>query len=378
MALAAPLTSSDFFHYLVTGRLMVLGKNPFSVPLAEVGPTPLLALAAPRWLHDVTSYGPLTNLLFGAAAWAGALVGAPLWGAAVAFKLMMAGCHLGFVGPGGPTPCAGIGPVASGARTLAIAAFCPLLAWEVSGQAHNDGILVLALMLFVTAAVDERPLLAVVAIAAGTCAKVTLAPILALYLVFLLRTRGAPALGYPVAALGVGVVLMLPFLRDFHGFGPMLAAIKGASRSHSLGDFLYNVLAPLGPEVQRQAVRLSFVLCLVVCGVAFAHALRARTVPALLRGGLLFLLAWDLTIPAFQPWYVSWLFPFAVAETDPRWRRLVGAYAIWTVLQWAAPIDPFTTVAVDAYVIWQAVRLLRGGGAPDAAGSAQPADPARP
>jgi hypothetical protein len=119
------------------------------------------------------------------------------------------------------------------------------------------------------------------------------------------------------------------------------------------------VLAPVGPGAQEQAVRASFILCLGVCAVAFAHAVRARTTPQMLRGALVFLLAWDMTIPTFQPWYVSWLLPFAVAEQDPRWRRLVGIYAFGSVLTWAAPIDPFSTMAVNGYVVWQMAKLRR-------------------
>jgi hypothetical protein len=362
VVLAAPLTSSDVFHYLMTGRLVFIGKNPFSVPLDQAGSAPLLALAEARWCHDTTIYGPIMNLLLGAASWIGQLAGSPNGGSAAAFKLMMLACHLGFLVLAAHYLRVHR-PAGDGARTLAIASFCPLIAWEITGQAHNDGLLVLALMLFILAAVEGRTLLAVLAVAGGTYAKVTLAPILALYLVFLLRTKGARAALYGVAALGLGVLSMLPFRRGFHGFGPMLEAIEHTARSHSLGDFFYNVLAPFGPRVQDQAVRSSLLLCLGVCAIAFVHALRARTVPSLLRGAFLFLLAWDLTIPSFQTWYVTWLFPFAVAEPDPRWQRLICVYGVWSAIEWAAPIDPYTTMAVNAYVIWQAAKLLRTGDA---------------
>ena len=353
---AAPLTSSDLFHYLVTGRLQALGLNPFAVPLGDVDAGALTALAAPRWLRDTTSYGPLANLALRAAAEAGDLVGSPAWGAAVAFKLMMAACAAAFTALAARWLRAHR-PEKEGARTLALVAFCPPIAWEITAQAHNDGILLVALAIFVAAALDGRDLTATLAIAAGTYAKITLAPILAIYLVFLLRRRGPRALLHVLAAAALGAALMLPFLRGLHGLGPTLAAIRGASQSHSLGDFFYNVLAPAGPAAQAQAVNASFVLCLAVCGVAFAHALRARAAPEMLRGAWVFLLAWDLTIPTFQPWYVCWLFPFAVVETDARWRRLIGVYGVWTVLQWAAPIDPFTTMAVNAYVIWRVAKL---------------------
>src|SRR5262249_12683034 len=133
-------------------------------------------------------------------------------------------------------------------------------------------------------------------------AKITLAPILALHLLFLLRRRGARAVLHGLAALGLGVLLMIPFLGGFRGFGPTATVIKESAVSHSIGDFFQNVLAPLGPEAQARGVKATLYLCVAVCAVAFANALRARTAPALLRGAFLFLLAWDMTIPLFQTW----------------------------------------------------------------------------
>jgi hypothetical protein len=72
-----------------------------------------------------------------------------------------------------------------------------------------------------------------------------------------------------------------------------------------------------------------------------------------------FFLVWDLTFPAFQPWYLAWLLPFVVAENDARWQRLVAVYAALTVLTWAAPVDPFSTMVVNGYVVWKAVKLAR-------------------
>ncbi len=282
-AFAAPLTSSDLFHYLVTGRLSFLGENPFAVPLGAVDAGPLTSLAASRWLHDTTAYGPLAVLLFRAAAEAGALAGAPYWGSAVAFKLMMAACAAAFVLLADRTLRAHR-PGADGARSVALAGFCPLVSWEIGAQAHNDGILLVALMIFVAAALPRRDLAATLALAAATWAKITIAPILALWLVFLARDRGPRAILHALAAAALGALLMIPFLRGLHGLGPTLAAFRNASPTHSLGDFFVNVLAPLGPAAQTGAVRATLVLCVAASAVAFARALRARTVPDLLRG----------------------------------------------------------------------------------------------
>ena len=68
---------------------------------------------------------------------------------------------------------------------------------------------------------------------------------------------------------------------------------------------------------------------------------------------------WNFTVPLFQPWYIVWLLPLAIAEADERWTDLIGAYANLSVLQWAVQLDPLTTVAIDAWVGVRAVRLWR-------------------
>jgi hypothetical protein len=37
----------------------------------------------------------------------------------------------------------------------------------------------------------------------------------------------------------------------------------------------------------------------------------------------------------------------------------VAIYGICSVLQWTVQADPLSTVAIDAWVVWEAVRLLR-------------------
>lgn len=365
--LAAPITSTDFFNYLGHGLLQLAGENPFATGPVLLGPGPVVDLIPVQAAGIASPYGPVANLVFGAAAHVGELVGAPNWGTAIALKAMMTATALAVLGL-----AAGFvrrhQPGAQGAHSLAILAFNPLLAWEVSGQGHNDGLLVLALMLFVVAATQGRELLAVLALTAGTFTKIVLAPLLGIYLLFLLRTRGLRAVAYGAAGLAVGALLMLPYIQGFPGLGPMAAALAGTagSRGHSLADLLDILLRNIAPALNEPVDRACVALCVAVCGVAFlAAAWRPRTVPQVFRGLLLFLLALDMTVPLLQPWYVTWLFPLALVETDPRWQRLIFLYGIGTVMQWTIQLDPLTTVAVNAYVAWRAIRLLREGRRPE-------------
>jgi hypothetical protein len=356
MALAAPITSSDFYQYVAYGLLDLAGKNPLAYGPSALGPTPLLDLISVRWLTQPSVYGPVMLSLFRFAAWAGASLGAPLWGTAIAIKLMMTAFTLLAVA----LAAAVQGPQRE--HATAIFAFSPLLAWELSGQGHSDAVLLLALICFVWAATAGNEWLAMLAITAGTLGKLTLAPILALYLLFLFRHRKLRAIAFGAGAIAFAAVLMLPYLQGFPGFGPLLGAVR-STRSHSLGDLLAVALSRFGPAAQDAAVRGTFVLCIGLCAVVFtAAAWRARTVHDFLRGCLLFLLAWDMTVPLFQSWYVAWLFPLALADPDRRWLRLVAIYGIFSVLQWTAQADPLSTVVLDGWVVWQAVRLLRTAG----------------
>jgi alpha-1,6-mannosyltransferase len=355
---AAPLTSSDIFHYLAFGQLQLIGKNPFAVGSNALGPGPLLDLIPARWASFAAPYGPLTVLLLRGAANLGSFFPAPIFASAIAWKLMMLLCTFAtFVLAGDYLEARARG--SEGKRALAALLFSPLIAWEISGQAHNDGLLILSLMGFVAAASAGRELLAVIALAAGVYSKITIAPVLALYLAFTLRTRGWRAVLYAFLVVALGGALMIPFRAGFAGIGPSLASMRASARSHSLGDLLDIALTPFGRPAQDAAVSACFVLCIVACIAAFANGLRARSIGQLLRSALIFLLAWDLTVPLFQPWYVTWLFPLAIADEDPRWLRLVSIYAIGTVLQWTIQIDPLTTVALNVYVLVRALSLLR-------------------
>ena len=166
---AAPLTSSDLFHYLVTGRLQALGLNPFAVPLGDVDAGVLTAPSPPR-AGSATPPRTVCSRTWPprAAAEAGRLRSDRRRGAAVAFKLMMAACAAAFTALAARWLRAHR-PEKEGARTLALVAFCPPIAWEITAQAHNDGILLVALAIFVAAALDGRDLnTATLAIAAGT------------------------------------------------------------------------------------------------------------------------------------------------------------------------------------------------------------------
>jgi hypothetical protein len=57
-----------------------------------------------------------------------------------------------------------------------------------------------------------------------------------------------------------------------------------------------------------------------------------------------------------------------VVEQNAALRRVVAVYSILTVVQWALPLDPFSTVAVNGWtvvMIWRALRTPAQGSSQD-------------
>jgi hypothetical protein len=372
---AIALTSSDVFTNLAFGALALKGLSPYASSPAALGSSPLVPLVPPRWVNDPSPYGPLFHPIVRAAAWVGARAGSPLWGAFYAYKailflavatgLALAARHL--------RRRAG----AAGRETFALLALGPLLAWEVTGQGHNDGLLFLALVAFLSAAAAGRETAAAVALAAGVAVKYALSPLLGLYL--LLVARRSLGRAAALAALSAAVIAAA-FAPELHTVNlravlPMVGG-ESARHAHSLTDLVCLVLDGLGhPAASRLAYRaLSAASALLCAGLLLRAALRARSLEEAAHGYLLFLLALYLTAPWFQPWYVTWALPFLLVEPDPRWRRFLALFAVVTVAQWCAPLDPVTTVIGDAWAAWRIARLARPAGG--AVGAASPDAPA--
>lgn len=357
-ALALPLTSTDAYSALAQGALQQAGLSAYRHGPAALGASPLLDLVPPRWRAVPSPYGPLFLQLMGAIFAVGERIAASPWGGLVAYKatlltstlvaLAIAAWHL----RRGP----------EGREVFALLALGPLLPWEIVGQGHNDGFVLLATVGFLAAAAAGRDGLAAGAVAAGMAFKVVLAPLLALHLLLVGRRSMARAAWVAAVALALLAAAYATSWRDFAQRG--LAAALGseeARHAHSLADLACLVLEGLGrPAASRVAYRACSTASALACGAALLWAAsRSRTLPQLGRGYLVLLLTLYLTAAWFQPWYVSWALPLLLVEPDPRWRRLLASFAVVTVVQWGLPLDPLTTVAGDAWVAWRAWRLLR-------------------
>lgn len=348
---AAALTSSDLFSNLAYAALSAAGKNPYLAGPAALGEHPLLALVDPRWAGAPSAYGPLLTALGSLAGRAGAALHAPLLAGGLAYKLLLLLAALGTLAFGSAAARALGTPAA--ARGFALLAFSPLFAWEITAQAHNDGAMVCALAAFALAAARGRDGLAALALVLGTLAKFAAAPLLLLWLAVVFRRAPARAAGLALGAAGLALLAWAPY---WEGPATLLgpAATAGASldrHAHSLHDLLDLVLAPALPSLRAPLYRLFQLGSLAwLAGGTLLAATQVRSAAGVARAGTWVLLGWFLLTPWFQPWYATWLLPLALLEEDPRWQRLVAVYGVLTVVQWAAPLDPVTTVAGNAWV----------------------------
>jgi alpha-1,6-mannosyltransferase len=357
-ALALPLTSTDAYTSLAQGALERSGLSAYAHGPIHLGRSALVELVPPRWRVVPSAYGPVFLAVMRLVSRIGDRITVAPWGGLIAYKAMLS-----------TSVVAALGLAAwrlrrreaDGREVFTALALGPLLAWEIAGQCHNDGLLVLATLVFIAAAEAGHDALAAIAVALGMAVKIVMAPLLALHLVLVARRSPRRAAWVGAVALVVLATAYGGSWRDFvqRGLAAALGS-EGPRHAHSLVDLVCVAFAFAGRSVPSMAYQALVTASAVGCTAALAWAAwRARTFQQIGRGYVLVLLTYFLTAAWFQPWYVSWALPLLVVEPDPRWRRLLAIFAIVSVVQWGLPLDPATTVAADAWMAWRCWRLLR-------------------
>jgi hypothetical protein len=229
--------------------------------------------------------------------------------------------------------------------------------------------MVLGLMLFVWAALAERELLAIACLGLALYAKFAVAPVLGLYLVFLLRRSPLKAAAAAALVAGVGAVLFLPF---WHGMatlaGPLTTLSGDVTRvSRSYTDVFCSVGELFAGEVGRLwAYRLCWgmgtAFLLILAGRAIT---RVRSVESVLRESLVYLLCYGLiAAPWYLSWYETWLLPLALVDRDVRLRRLVAIYTALSVVQWCTSSAVVQGLVINTVVLTLAYRWFKPAAAP--------------
>jgi hypothetical protein len=338
---ALPLTSSDVFCNLAYGRQVALGMNLYTTtPLQLADGDPFRAAIYAKWAPYPTAYGPAVAFFDAAASITGSL------GASLAvFKLLMLAAMLLAIYLG-----ASICRMRQNASPFALLGCNPLLAWELSGQAHNDALIVLGMCVFLHAALRERWLVALLGLGLALWVKPAALPLCGLVLVWQLRLSPLRALAALLSLGTMGALLYAPFWVGPATLDALLRELRGSSDhlTHSLIGVVYE-LGGVGAYRVAQLASLGAVGFLALRG-----AWRATSLESTAREAAVFYLAFGLVAaPWFQAWYISWIAPLLLVAPEA---VLIEVTAVWSALalaQYALPWHTATAVVVNgAPLFW--------------------------
>src|SRR5712691_3349788 len=327
---AYPATAVYVFGYVAHGRLLALhGVNPFMVAPAEFpGDAIMPYLAFPT---EPSQYGPIWVLLGGAIA---TLANGDLLTEVLLYKVVAALAHIA-----GAVLIFQIALRLGAHRDRARASaylylWNPMLLWEMVGNAHNDGVMMLFGLVAAWLFVAGADLLVLPAVVAGALVKAPIALIAPVMFIGVLRRRPARAIEGALLALALAAAIYRPF---WEGLETLTALRRTDLFTASLGSVLRLSLMPgLGlSEATAIARWVSLGAFAAVALGALWLAIHAQTSADVLRlayftllGGLLLATTW------FQAWYVVWPFAIGAALAEPRRHLEVALLSLGGLLQY--------------------------------------------
>jgi len=321
------LLSTDVFSYIAYARMGVEhGLNPYTHgPVAIVG-DPVFKYVGKDWIHVATAYGPLYTLLSYPLAPLG-LVGA-LWAMKLEALLASAGT-LALI-----WRCActrGLDP----ARAILIVGANPLYVIYGLGGAHNDLIMMLAMMAAVSLTIAPAPTrgreaTAAATVVAGALIKATVAVLLPFMIVS--RRRLGPIVG-ALAAIALGALVGYVAF-GIHGID-VVAALNRDAAFVSTDSFATEIAHLVGKPgvfpIDHDLLKAALVLVIL-------HLLWRtwRGYDWVAASGWA-LLAISVTSTWLLAWYILWPLPLAVVTRD---RRLLVATLVVQALFVIHQISP--------------------------------------
>jgi hypothetical protein len=361
-----PMTGDDIFVNLANGRLLQCGFNPYLNTPADLGVDDFNSLVPEVWFRWITPYGPINTWLSRMAVSAGGL-----WASLWAFKGAMLFSAIGMIvlAYGFCRTCL---PAERRARAFILLAWNPLLAWELTAQSHNDGPMLVLATAFVWAAFARREWLSSGLLIAAFFAKFAVAPVLGLHLCYRARRSWWRAALTVAGMLAAGVCLYYPF---WYGPKTLTTSMVEARSEHwhiinSFVAFACEWAEKYSLSLKMDVFNVWSLACRVFfLGLAAWYAWRATTLQRVIRDSILFLLLFEAIGKGwFFPWYVTWLLPLAMAESDQRLQRIVALYSMLVLLLYipsniGVPIAHGTAVLMA----WQFLRAQKSSACePDA------------
>ena len=353
LVVSVPLYSRDLYSYAAQGALWADGLNPYEHTVRELE-SGWRASTAPTWLDTPTPYGPFWLLLARGVA---TVSGGQLWLALLLLRLL-AVVGVVVIAWAVADVAGRLGASVVHATWLGVA--CPLVGVHFVSGAHNDALMVAAVLAAVALALRRRFVVACLVLALGAMVKVTAVvalPFIALLWAHSLQPGRPGASADAVLSWGrvvragllsllvAGVPMVVVSMATGLGFGWVNpAATPGkneqwTSIATSLGIAVQAVGQVMGQGDWRDPaiaaaraaglVLLALLLVLVWFGAAkaldradlseqaAAHEEQARVV----RGIGWAMLAAVVLAPVFLPWYYLWVLPVLAVSLEPRLGR---------------------------------------------------------
>jgi hypothetical protein len=350
--LAPPSLSMDAFDYLLRGRVLAVhGGNPYVQVAADFPSDPLLAFGDAGWQAYALPYGPLVADLQAAIAWLGhwpalppvlqVILGLLVW------KLVMAAALLGAAGM-----ARGVAErlqPGTGDRGFLLIAWNPLLLNEGIVQAHNDVLLVLALVATVWLAGRGSWAMAATALGLGALAKIV--PLVAAPLLCVAAAKQRRLWSLLLGSLLPLACLAQAALRYFTaegalGFLGRQSGILGAS----FGWLAVGLGVPLA--VYLWAGRSLVVLAVLAAANRLWRSADPRALAASMAAVLLVMAL--VGVALFSPWYHLWWSPLALLAARGWLQRAAFlatllaplGYVVWTADRSLASLHQGTTLAL--------------------------------
>ncbi|NTV63571.1 MAG: hypothetical protein HGA65_08555 [Oscillochloris sp.] len=373
-----PTNAIDVFLYATRSRLLTYyGVDPNAVPLDRF-PTDLWAsYSIKEWASHVSPYGPLWNLV---AAPITALAGDRILVALVGFKLLMLACLLisgwlvaRILARARATPEEAPQDWPAPAAGALLLLWNPLVLWEGIGNAHNDLLLLVPLLLALWAFTARRAALVLpLLLLAGLIKYVTL-PLIPLAIVALWRRAADRGQRRRLAlrSLGLCVIVLLIGFAPF--YNPVAIAHSVLAQGQIVATSPASALAALLASHFSSALIIGWArlvgsgaLLLIMALLAWRLWRRPQDLPRACFEALFALLM--LATLNLRPWYLIWLVALAAVSPAP-WpaRRAVTwsvgglclyAFLIWVEAWWKPGPALIKLVAVLLFVAPAALLTL--------------------
>ncbi len=354
-ALTLPLTSNDIFSNLAYGEMSHLHMDIYtqgagSLPISD----PFRSLVTPKWFSTPMVYGPIIEYLN---RWI-VVAGHPIPSMILfkTFSLITAFATILIL----YRYCVEFIPPSHQTKSFLFFAMNPLFIWEISSQAHNDGLMILGLVLFVFLLKKNFHWLAFLALLFSILTKYIALPLLFFHLCYLFRNFKNHFLGILLISLAAGLIY-------FPSLYARVSLFLIFSNVHvnplillnSISQLLFHALAITGSAVQSQACRLynlGTMTLLSFLGLYLGY--RTKTVEEVFRSTFICMALLILFVsPNYEPWHYLWLLPFSFQQENPKIHRFMAYFAMTSVAYYTVPVS-IVGAGITTFIFWMFLKMI--------------------